>query len=170
MIFNVTKINNRVFLDKGDIITALLKLSKSTRIDEPSTAVIVKLLEFVSETFDSEQPTERAIVPTYVIDYSLIDSLNKLYKKNLKSKKRWRHKKDSEELQQGLIDLEPPKPVEEAFNAKQIEQLNEIIKAQNELIQKLLLEQVKVIKELIPVVPEETKKTKEPKTKKAATT
>ena len=168
MIFNVTKINNRVFLDKGDIITALLKLSKSTRIDEPSTAVIVKLLEFVSETFDSAQPTERTIVPTYVIDYSLIASLNKIYKKNQSKKKR---RKNDEELQQGLIDLEAPKPVEEAFNVKQVGQLQEIIKAQNELIQKLLLEQVKVIKELIPAVPEEAKKiSKEPKPKKAATT
>lgn len=153
MIFNLEKNNNRDMIDKGDLKSCLLMLSSSTRLHSPTVAVIVKLLDFLSENFNRNQPKDKTVIPTYIVDYNLLHSLNKVYKSNCKLDKKRKKKKIASEELQGIIDLEP-KPVDEGFNSKQVNQIKALNQEQNELMQKLLLELAKTIK--TPAVKETT--------------
>lgn len=151
MIYNAVKINNRDYLDKGDLKMGLLTFANVTRMDGPTIATIVKFLDYVSETFHNMQPKDNVVTPTSVIDYSLLDSMDQTYKKNQKLAKKNRKNKNMEAIT-GIIDLEPPKPVEEVFSSMQLDQLKVIVESQNKLIQELLLEQSKAFKSMLPEV------------------
>ena len=149
MIYNAVKINNRDYLDKGDLKIGLLTFANVTRMDGATVATIVKFLDYISETFYSMQPKDNVVTPTAVIDYSLLDSMDQTYRKNQKLAKKNRKNKNLEAIT-GIIDLEPPKPVEEVFSSMQLDQLKVIVEAQNKLIQELLLEQSKAFKSMLP--------------------
>ena len=154
MIFNLEKNNNRDMIDKGDLKSCLLMLSSSTRLHKATIAVIVKLLDFLSENFNRNQPKDKMVIPTYIVDYNLLQSLNKVYKSNCKLDKSRKKKKMASQELQGIIDLEP-KPIDEGFNNKQLNQIKTLVQEQNELIQKLLIEFAKAIKS--PAAKEEIK-------------
>ncbi|MDE6946302.1 MAG: hypothetical protein K2P14_03865 [Anaeroplasmataceae bacterium] len=162
MIYNAVKMNNRDYLDYGDIKTGLLTLVNVTRMDGATVATIVKFLDYISEAFHNTQPKDNVVTPTSVIDYSLISSMDETYRENQKIAKKNRKNKKQEAIT-GIIDLEPPKPVEEVFSSMQVNQLNTIIDAQNKLLQELLVEQTKAFKSMLP---DRT----EPETKKATKT
>lgn len=153
MIYNAVKMNNRDYLDYGDIKMGLLTLVNVTRMDGATVATIVKFLDYISEAFHNTQPKDNVVTPTSVIDYSLISSMDETYRENQKLAKKNRKNKKQEAIT-GIIDLEPPKPVEEVFSSMQVNQLNTIVDAQNKLIQELLVEQTKAFKSMLPDVTE----------------
>lgn len=165
MIYNVVKINNRDYLDKGDLKMGLLTFANVTRMDGTTIATIVKFLDYISEAFHNTQPKDNVVTPTSVIDYSLISSMDETYRENQKLAKKNRKNKNLEAIT-GIIDLEPPKPVEEVFSSMQLEQLKTIAEAQNKLIQGLLIEQTKAFKSMLPDGMTESESKKESKHKK----
>ncbi len=138
MIFNLEKNNNRNLLDSGDIESFLMKLTIINRkIDKPTLTAIVALLNYIVRVFNEKQPKEKIVYPLAIPDGFLNKEVKRILKKNKK-------------LSKNNIAIEGLDTEDDillpCFTADQLEQLNQIMEAQNEALKKIYEESLKNIK------------------------
>lgn len=132
MIFNLQKNNTRNLIDIGDFRSYCLMLANTSKyLDRPTLAVIVEVLDFISKSFDAQHPHEKEVIYLNINDYALKSAIQKIYKTNSKLSKK-----------KSVIELEdiapPPNPNDVTLNAKQLKQIDELLKAQLKEVQTTL--------------------------------
>ncbi len=122
MIFNLQKNNTRNSIDIGDFRSFCLTLANTSKyLDRPTLAVIVEILDFISKAFDYQHPQNNILQSIEINQYSLKKALRKVYEQNKKLTK----KKSTIELEELAP---PPNPDDITLNAKQLKQIEELLK------------------------------------------
>lgn len=122
MIFNLQKNNTRNSIDIGDFRSFCLTLANTSKyLDRPTLAVMVEILDFISKAFDYQHPQNNILQSIEINQYSLQKALKQVYDKNRKLTK----KKSTIELEE---ITPPPNPEDVTLNAKQLKQIEELLK------------------------------------------
>lgn len=132
MIFNLERKNNRNMLDLGDNISFLLTLTATNKHLDPITVItIIAAYKRIDAEFNKGNPKEGIIEPVKLPQAFLEKEIAKVYNDNLKLRK----KKGKEPE---AIILNETEEVEQEFNLRQLEQLQSLLKLQNQTITEIV--------------------------------